>query len=57
VVVTQLRGQGKESEVEGGILFILTRNVIYSITVVGMRDDTEIWYADVKRFKLAQDYI
>ena len=41
---------------EGVILFILTRNVIYSITLVGMRDETEVWYTGVKRFKLAQDY-
>jgi hypothetical protein len=43
--------------VEGGVLFILTGNVIYSITFVGVRDDTEIWHAGVKGFKLAQDYI
>jgi len=42
--------------VEGVTLFILTRNFIYTITLVGLRDDTDIWYAGVKWFKLAQEY-
>ena len=42
---------------EGWVLFILTRNVIYPFTFFGVRDGIEIWYAGVKGFKLAQEYI